>query len=260
LIEERTSDGSTQVITNRGASTYNALQATLRTRMRAGFQASASFSWAHSIDTASHAAINEFITLVESPDALLNRGNSDFDVRLSSLGMLTWQPRQFHGWSLDGIVRVRSGFPFDVLGPATSAQGAARPDLVGGQSLWLADADSAVGRRLNLAAFQAAATGRQGSLGRNAIFGPGMSQIDLALQREFALSERAALRCRLEVFNLWNHPNFGNPEGSMLIGTFGAPVSMLNQFLGSGSPDSGLVPALQIGGPRALQIGLRFRF
>ena len=90
-MEERATGGNT-VITNRASSSYNALQASLRHRMRAGFQGSLSASWAHSIDNASHSEFYDFAPLVEYADTSINRGNSDFDVRLSLFGLLTWQP------------------------------------------------------------------------------------------------------------------------------------------------------------------------
>ncbi|HEX5226207.1 MAG TPA: carboxypeptidase regulatory-like domain-containing protein [Bryobacteraceae bacterium] len=50
--------------------------------------------------------------------------------------------------------------------------------------------------------------GSYGHVGRNAVRGPGMFQFDLALSRQFKLSERFALEARAEAFNLINHPNF----------------------------------------------------
>jgi hypothetical protein len=41
---------------------------------------------------------------------------------------------------------------------------------------------------------------------------------------------------------------------------FGQSTSLLNMELGTGSPGSGLAPALQTGGPRAVQLALRFHF
>jgi len=41
---------------------------------------------------------------------------------------------------------------------------------------------------------------------------------------------------------------------------FGQAGSMLNLMMGNGSPNSGLAPALQIGGPRSVQLALRLRF
>jgi hypothetical protein len=54
--------------------------------------------------------------------------------------------------------------------------------------------------------------------------------------------------------------NFADPVRFLSSGLFGEPASLLNMMLGSGSPNSGLAPALQSGGPRTLQLGLRARF
>jgi hypothetical protein len=65
---------------------------------------------------------------------------------------------------------------------------------------------------------------------------------------------------RIEAFNATNHPNFADPVKFLNSPVFGRPVSMLNLMLGTGSPGSGLAPLLQTGGPRSVQVGLRFRF
>jgi hypothetical protein len=113
---------------------------------------------------------------------------------------------------------------------------------------------------LNRDAFAMPSTFVPGTLGRNSIAGFGMAQLDMALQRQFALSDRWKAQLRIEAFNALNHPNFGNPDAFLGDATFGRPVSMLDQFLGAGGPSSGLAPALQIGGPRSVQIAVRFRF
>ena len=124
----------------------------------------------------------------------------------------------------------------------------------------MADASSPGGRRLNPAAFQVEAAGVQGNLGRNVISGFGMSQLDLALSREFKISDRMGLELRVEAFNAFNHPNFADPEKFLDSPLIGQSTSMLNMMLGTGSPGSGLSPLLGSGGPRALQLGLRFHF
>jgi hypothetical protein len=96
----------------------------------------------------------------------------------------------------------------------------------------------------------------QGGLGRNAIRGFGMYQLDLALHRVVAISDRASLEFRAEAANALNHPEFADPERYLASPLFGESTSMLNLMLGSGTPRSGLTPAFQIGGPRTLQIGL----
>ena len=135
-----------------------------------------------------------------------------------------------------------------------------RPDLVPGQTLWVTDHSAPGGRWLNPSAFRPAADFVQGNLGRNVITGFGMDQIDLALQRDFALLERRSLQFRIEAFNALNHPSFADPTRFLSSPLFGEPASMLNMMMGTGSPGSGLTPMFQAGGARSVQVMLRFRF
>jgi hypothetical protein len=162
------------------------------------------------------------------------------------------------------MFRARTGFPLNVL-VAERAMGVPfanifRPDLRLGEPVWLNDAASPAGRRLNPAAFASAGTFQQGGLGRNAIAGFGMSQLDLSLRRAITLSEGAAVEMRIEAFNVFNQANFSDPVRFLANPLFGEPASMLNLMLGTGTAGSGLAPMLQIGGPRSVQVALRFRF
>jgi len=87
-----------------------------------------------------------------------------------------------------------------------------------------------------------------------------MSQLDLALRREFRLREQKRLQIRLEAFNALNQPNFADPVRYLNSPVFGQSTSMLNMMLGTGTPGSGLAPILQTGGPRTLQGSVRFQF
>jgi hypothetical protein len=140
-----------------------------------------------------------------------------------------------------------------------------RPDWVYGQPLWIADNSAPGGKALNPAAFVAlpgvsGEPGTQGTLGRNVPSGFGMWQLDLALKREFHIKERLGIELRLDAFNALNHPNFADPVKYLDSPLFGRSTSLLNMELGTGSPGSGLAPALQTGGPREVQMAIRFHF
>jgi hypothetical protein len=185
-----------------------------------------------------------------------DRGSSNFDVRHSFAGVLSYNLFGT-GWTIDGLLHVRTGFPIDVLTAETyngmNFANILRPGLVPGVPIW-------VGRALNPAAFMVPATLVQGGLGRNAIRGFGMSQLDLALHRSFAVTSRASFEIRAEIPNALNHPDFADPERYLSSPLFGQSTSMLNLMLGSGTPRSGLTPAFQLGGPRVIQVGARFSF
>lgn len=256
--------------TNRGQSAYHSLQIQYRRPMTRNLQALASYAWSHSIDNSSSDSLLHW-TRPGLP-AASDRGSSDFDVRHSFTVALSYDVvtpggspwrRFLSGWGIDSIVRVRSGFPITVLA-SEYAMGlgfanAFRPSLAHGQPVWLDDPGSPAGRRLNPAAFQVRA-GSQGNLGRNAISGFPMHQLDAALRRPLVASERYSLLLRVEAFNVFNHPNFADPVRFLASPLFGLAPSMLNQMLGTGSPGSGLTPAFQTGGARSLQFSLRLSF
>ena len=248
-----------ELATNHGSSDYNALQLQYRRRFVHHVQVLASYTWSHSIDDSSSDALLHWAAPGFS--AGQDRGSSDFDVRHLFHGAFTYELR---GWELDGILRARTGFPLNIQSNeqylGISLANGFRPDLVAGQPVWLADGSVPGGRRLNPAAFHAAQDGAQGTLGRNAITGFGMSELDLALRRQFSLGDRWALELRVEAFNALNQANFADPARFLVSPLFGQSTSMLNLMLGTGSPGSGLAPMFQIGGARSVQLSLRLRF
>jgi hypothetical protein len=259
----------TALTTNYGRSNYHALEFQYRRQLARGLQSQVSYAWSHSIDNDSSDAY-----LLWTAPGFNDRGSSDFDQRQSFTAAASYEfqqagapgtPARFlRGWGMDTIFHARTGFPISVLNSeqylGLTLVNAFRPDLVFGKPNWLADPGVGGGRRLNPAAFQPLASGKQGTLGRNALSGFGMSQVDFAVRREFRLSERRRLQLRLEAYNLLNHPNFADPVKYLNSPVFGQSTSMLNLMLGSGSPGSGLAPILQTGGARSLQGSLRFQF
>ncbi len=258
--------------TNNGSSDYQSLQIHYRRHFTHGLDVTTSYTWAHSMDNDSSDAYLVWAG-AGSPPAN-DRGPSDFDLRQSFTASAAYEFGRakdtaarrgwLAGWAASAIFRARTGFPitiqqaeeYDGIGVAN----AFRPNLVASKPVWTLDSSAPGGRRLNPAAFQSTAAGVQGSLGRNAICGFGMSQFDAALSHEFTRGEYRSLRLRIEAFNLLNTPSFADPVKFLDNPLFGQSTSMLNMMLGSGSPGSGLAPMLQAGGPRAFQASLLLRF
>jgi len=254
--------------TNHGESQYHSLQAQYRRRLARGLQALVSYSWSHSIDNSSSDAglywAGSGLQLAQ------DRGSSDFDVRhLFAAGFSYDVPARTHerflgNWAIDGMFHARTGFPINVLNAeqfmGVSFENIFRPDLLPGQPVWITDSSVPGGRRLNPGAFLAAPDSVQGDLGRNALIGFGMSQLDLAVHREFLIDEKRSVQFRVEAFNVANHANFADPIRFLASPLFGQSSSMLNLMLGTGSPGSGLAPIFQAGGPRSLQVTIRLRF
>jgi hypothetical protein len=111
-----------------------------------------------------------------------------------------------------------------------------------------------------VAAFTLPPAGQQGNFGRNVLRGFGASQADLALQRQFRVTERVGLRFRVECFNVFNQPNFGPPVFDLSSPLFGRSTQTLANSLGSGGANGGFSPLYQIGGPRSMQLALRLEF
>src|SRR5262249_41643486 len=146
----------------------------------------------------------------------------------------------FNGWSLDGVLQSRTGFPINVVYsnlkiPGAVAATPVRPDLLSGVPIWLYGPQYPGGRALNAKAFDTVtpqAQLRQGTLGRNAISGFGATQLDVSLMRKFRLTERLALQCRIDAFNLFNHPIFFNPPPNLSVpASFGLSAQTVNSGL-----------------------------
>jgi len=67
-------------------------------------------------------------------------------------------------------------------------------------------------------------TNLRGNLGRNAVIGPGLSNLDISLfknNRIRRISENFNVQFRAEFFNALNHPQFANPDANFTSPTFG---------------------------------------
>lgn len=261
---------------NGGESNYRSLQVQYQRRLSRGLQALASYTWSRSEDNASDEASSNLIPggvnqFVVDPDQ--DFGPSDFDIRHNFLASVTYDiPAPWTndvaravlgGWGVDGIFRARSGSPFSVITLAADPLNLTTPrrvDVVTGVPQWLDDASAPGGKRLNPDAFAVPAPGRQGTLGRNALRSFPAWQLDLSLRRTFAILNDVRMEFRGDVFNVLNHPNFGEPDSTLSSTTFGRSTNMLNRALGSGGTAGGLNPLYQIGGPRSVQISARLLF
>ena len=140
-----------------------------------------------------------------------------------------------------------------------------RPNVNVGVPIELHGAQYPGGKIFNSAAFTAPPGGRQGNFGRNVLRGFGASQFDFGLQRHLHVTESVGLRFRAEFFNMFNHPNFGNPNNNLTNNLtnnplFGHSTQTLASSLGSGGANGGFNPLYQIGGPRSIQLALKLQF
>lgn len=119
-------------------------------------------------------------------------------------------------WILSTVYQIQSGFPFtvSVFGDTANAgtllgENPIRANYTG-QPVF-DDESRTADRWLNPAAFATPAAFTYGNAGRNTVVGPGLQTLDLALTREFNLTEKTKFQLRAEFFNALNHTNLGTP-------------------------------------------------
>ena len=125
------------------------------------------------------------------------------------------------GWQVQGIVTMQEGFPFTptiASDPDNIAFSyARRPDAIGTGRV-----DSCRPEQcFNIADFRVPAPFTIGNAGRNILRGPGVNNWDMAIFKNFNFTERVYLQFRAESFNLFNHPNFGQPQNNLAVASFG---------------------------------------
>ncbi|PYS97369.1 MAG: hypothetical protein DMF65_11850, partial [Acidobacteria bacterium] len=129
-------------------------------------------------------------------------------------------------WHLSAVFQAQSGFPLtiSVFGDTANAgtllgENPVRANYTG-QPIFNSGTRTS-DRWFNPAAFSTPAAFTFGSVGRNTVYGPGMQTLDLALQREFSVTEKMRFQFRAEFFNALNHTNLGTPNRFVNTPQFG---------------------------------------
>jgi hypothetical protein len=277
------------------SSIYHALQTSLGIKGWHGFTSQANFVWSHSIDNASD--LEDFIPNAAQPNnsllPQLERGNSNFDIRRRFSWNFSYEFPKFggalsklkNGWGFDGVLNLQDGQPFsfnynfegDYSG---SGEGFDRPDVVGPIQY-----GSAPNNFINLASFQVpctfgnttastssgdsnclAGTRHFGNLRRNVLFGPSFKEMNFSIFKNTAITERVILQLRAEFFNIFNHPNFSNPElPNFIADPANNGIDAAGRGIGflplTATGDVGIGnPFLGGGGPRGIQLAAKFTF
>lgn len=228
-------------------STYNSLQVKLTKRFSSGFTFLTAYTFAHSIDDSEGDEGFTGGTGNKAPqddnNLEANRGNAVNDARHRVAFSGVWQlpvgngkrfldragriNQVLGGWQASGVVSFQGGFPFTVQsGQDFSNTGSsnARPDRTcSGQGKKTVDSwfDTSCFTTAALATALASGQPRFGNSGRNILDGPGLNNWDLALLKNFRLSERFGLEFRSEFYNAFNFAHFGYPGAVVGAPTFG---------------------------------------
>ena len=232
---------SINLATNEANSHYNGLQIDLNSQIGHDLNLRAFYTLSRSIDPGAGSNGGQDLQSVGNPYAgwRYDLGPSGFDrTHIGVVNFIYDIPLFRHndsrllkstvgGWEVSGIVTLESGLPINIgisgaQGNNNLPNGTNRPDLTGTVAY-----PHTANAWFNTAAFTAPALGAWGTLGHNALRGPGRDNWNLSLFKSFMLSESRGSRfeLRLETFNTWNHTQFDAVSTNLGDSRFGQVTS-----------------------------------
>jgi len=257
---------------NKSDSSYQALSVAVKRSFSRGLLLSANYQWSHEIDDGSDGSGDGDSLVAENVACQpCERASGIFDVRqvfnVNAVYELPFGPGKRYlsqpgiwskvagSWELTSMAVARTGFPINVTvdRPASAVPDGnttdQRPNLVAGVSL-TPPGGATLSEWINPAAFALPAAGTFGDAPRDVARGPGAWQMDIGVGKRISLSENKRLQFRAEFLNIFNHPQYGQPQADFSAGAgeFGSIISTVNAGpVGTGTP-------------RQIQFALRFTF
>jgi hypothetical protein len=222
--------GQIRQIEDGGWSSYNGLTAIFRQRLSHGVEANLSYTWAHDLDTSNDS--NGGGTPMIDYDVRADYGNANWDIRNRFVGVVTYSLPEWHqlpravqlvagGWQANAIVTLQSGEPFNIGISNDQANagnvGTQRPTAVrpGVAHCSLANAINRTSCVQVAGIYTLPNLYTYGDVHRNDLKGPGFENTNLSVFKDFPISHGLTLQFRAEAFNLFNHPNPGNPNSTL---------------------------------------------
>jgi hypothetical protein len=229
---------------SQGSSVLHSGSLRVRKRMRHGLSLGGTYTYSKSIDNASSIGGGASVVAQNDLNIAAERGLSSFDQRQRFsadysyelpfgkekkwLKGDSWAEKAFSGFSFSGNLSMGSGFPFSprIFGNSgdlrRGVSGAARPDVVPGQSIQLSD--PSIHQWFNVNAF-AAPSGPFGDAGRNIIIGPKSISFDMAFAKSIQVKEMQNLEIRVSANNVFNNVRFTSIDTTLGSPTFGQVVA-----------------------------------
>jgi hypothetical protein len=213
-------------------SNYNALQVRI-TKRRGNSNFTVNYTWSHALaDTPGN--YNSTGDVIEWANRHFNYGPTNYDRRQLFVATYTYRlpflrhargfvGGAFAGWELSGITRVQTGQYLTPVG-SSSIPGTRRSQYLG-QPVELPSDVRGVDRWFNTKTFANAPATSLGNSGVGIIEGPGWQVWDISLRKVFKIRESWALRFQADAFDLFNHPNFNNPNVTTSNTDFGTITS-----------------------------------
>jgi hypothetical protein len=234
---------------------YDALWVSANKRYSNGLTFTTSYTFAKSIDLNSVSSSNPQIQDAYNVNA--EKALSDFDARHRYVASAVYElpfrmsggwSRLVQGWSLAPIVNLQSGNPYSPIVTLLNSGSLLqfdRPDYVAGQPLYVDNKSAS--QWVNRNAFVANQRNAFGNTGRNVLRSPGFASVDFSIAKNTVIREGYALQFRAESFNLFNHPNLGQPVNVVNNAQFGQIVAT-RTVRGD------------LGSSRQIQLGMKFIF
>jgi hypothetical protein len=257
------------VLTNPGSSShYNSVQMSWNNRLSHSFIGNLSYVYSHCTDGAyTYGGLggnNGTSSWTNPYNGAGERGNCGFDIRHNlSLNIVYLLPfkgnKLVEGWQLSGIELWRTGVPMSIdigydRALLSNNFDAERPNVVAGCNT---TAGQSALHWFNPACFTLPAAGTIGNLGKNTITAPGYVATDFSLSKDTQIYERVSVQFRAEIFNIFNHTNFGVPGLNAFTavgGLTGSPAGLAGNLSNAGQITS------IVGTSRQIQLGLKFLF
>jgi hypothetical protein len=225
---------ATSQFNSAGNSNYNALWATVNKHFSHGLQFLGSYTYSKALDYNS-LSTGETLGLQNAYNPRGDYGPSEFDTRhrlvLSGFYELPFTSnRLVSGWQFGVVQQAQTGSPLTptlAIGPGAGISLTVRPDLTGtvqttgDPARWFANKAVFVSPCVAAVPPATNPTCHPGTLGRDAITGPDFVNTDFSVTKNTKLTEKLNLQFRTEMFDVFNHPNFGNPVLTVTSGSFG---------------------------------------
>lgn len=229
-------------------SNYNSLQTTIEKRMRSGVQYNFNYTWSKYLDEGDWCAWNCATNVGQNGyDPRSNYGPAAYDIRSMFKGRIIYmlpfgKGQRFlnnstlvseivGGWQSAATIVWQSGNPFTPIMENNndySQAGNQFPDAVTGVSPW-SGTHHQIGPTtswFNVNAFTQPAPGTYGDVGRDTLRGPGLSNVNFSLGKNFSMWRESNFQLRIDSSNVFNHPSFGLPDTTIGPGHIGAINSL----------------------------------
>lgn len=231
-------------------SNYNGLVTSFKRRLTYGLEVQASYTWSHAFDEVSNGGvlpsngISSLVYQMNPYNLRQNYGPADYDIRHNVNATYVWNlPFRFGnrflqgavgGWMMSQTFFVHSGLPFTVIDGSTAIANLVNSPpaqvIAGGQGNCTPSLSNPSAGCLNpndfeTAAAYGAATGSFPTQHRNGFRGPGFFDSDFSVNKNFKVTEKLAFGIGANFYNVFNHPNFANPDSNLADSTFGQILS-----------------------------------